>query len=736
MANPDENDPRGGSFSTGASRQTADAAKASASKAKASSSSRSSPTRSKSPAASKTASAGRSSSSSSKTKSMPSGEGSAKKTQQSALSRAKALSKDDTRESSAKKTQQVSSSPSRPKSISSGEGRKTTVSGGVSPGGGRTGKPGDMSQTEAMAAQAALAQMPVNRGLASMLGMPTGDTQAPGQLARDALLGKRQFGQAPMLDAAGNVVGQYSGEAVTPGTAGMTPAVYIEDPSFFAMPGALPPIPFPEAPTAMGTRSGTLAPGAYAFGETADMYGDVGGMFLPSGEQALMASRFRPMLEPQAAGQAPTSVPYSPAGLPNPSGYDIGYTPPGTPFTPEAMTASPTTFYGGSLNTAYESGPQAGGLSGSAGYMPAGQGPTLGAQSMGALPQVGPAAPNPFQAPSAQMGVPPMLEEILPGSPGVRGAFPEQVGPTGDARTYGDFAMADPMMTASPERLDVSVPARPPTPTPAAPQVSPYLAQQFENQAMQGDANRQMVPGMSPMEMDEILQGAPVVQSDPTPTPVPATQPVVQPLPSFNLNEAPRPQQPATAQPATMPAQQIAADTGKTQQGVPAAVALPGVGPLVGGIQGTLRAIGDAITGGRQIFGEDGIIPPSDPYTIDDFMADQRESDRGSDRKQQDREESAGQALVDKLGKGGGGYTVPVQQQVNAPYIPPTVPVQTPQTPTPAYRSYNDLMAAAEAGYPMTMAGGGMVRPSMTNAFTPGSYYAMYDPRKRGLGGM
>jgi len=59
----DANDPRRGSFATGSSRQTADAAKASASKARASSPSisRSTPTRSKSPAASSTAARGASS---------------------------------------------------------------------------------------------------------------------------------------------------------------------------------------------------------------------------------------------------------------------------------------------------------------------------------------------------------------------------------------------------------------------------------------------------------------------------------------------------------------------------------------------------------------------------------------------------------------------------------------------------------------------------------------------------
>ena len=81
----------------------------------------------------------------------------------------------------------------------------------------------------------------------------------------------------------------------------------------------------------------------------------------------------------------------------------------------------------------------------------------------------------------------------------------------------------------------------------------------------------------------------------------------------------------------------------------------------------------------------------------------------------------------------------------------PPVPPQATPTPTPApppygapllpvdggmapyYQSYGDLSRAAGL---VGMKEGGMVRPSMTNAFTPGSYYAAYDPFKRGVGGM
>jgi hypothetical protein len=176
-------------------------------------------------------------------------------------------------------------------------------------------------------------------------------------------------------------------------------------------------------------------------------------------------------------------------------------------------------------------------------------------------------------------------------------------------------------------------------------------------------------------------------------------------------------------------------------QPVPAAVGIPGVGPVIGGIQNAVRNVGDVLTGERPVFGEGGVFPANEGYRNEDgsFNFDEWAADNSEDKSDRAEATNPTEGLP---GKGKGGeYVPPGQAPVNPPYIPPTgalppgVPV-TPVTPTPYYRSYNDLMAAAQMGYPMAMAAGGMVKPGMTNAFVPGSYYASYDPRKRGLGGM
>lgn len=186
-----------------------------------------------------------------------------------------------------------------------------------------------------------------------------------------------------------------------------------------------------------------------------------------------------------------------------------------------------------------------------------------------------------------------------------------------------------------------------------------------------------------------------------------------------------------TAPTASVSPEQIAADTADTAGFRTAAANIarvPGIGPTVAGV---LEGIGSAFGDGDGPFG----LPANERFTIDDFTEAQREMDRGSGGER--RAAGGFSGLFDLLGKGGGlGRGSTEQASDNPPYIPPSIPAQVPQTPTPAYQSYNDLMAAAMMGYPIGMASGGMVRPSMTNAFTPGSYYAMYDPRKRGLGGM
>ncbi len=109
-----------------------------------------------------------------------------------------------------------------------------------------------------------------------------------------------------------------------------------------------------------------------------------------------------------------------------------------------------------------------------------------------------------------------------------------------------------------------------------------------------------------------------------------------------------------------------------------------------------------------------------------------------------------------EMSRGGEGGGMAMSGSPNPPLIPPltpapvapvapvtptfTPPVYTPPpppTPTRGYQSYFDLMRARnQPGIIPGLAGGGMVQPGMTNAFAPGSYYAAYDPRRRGLGGM
>jgi hypothetical protein len=80
-------------------------------------------------------------------------------------------------------------------------------------------------------------------------------------------------------------------------------------------------------------------------------------------------------------------------------------------------------------------------------------------------------------------------------------------------------------------------------------------------------------------------------------------------------------------------AEMIAADTAATAGGIPEGSYAPmGGGPLA--IGANLLNPLNQITGGNPIFGENGLIPPSDPYTIEDFMRDQAEMDRGPENRE------------------------------------------------------------------------------------------------------
>lgn len=184
----------------------------------------------------------------------------------------------------------------------------------------------------------------------------------------------------------------------------------------------------------------------------------------------------------------------------------------------------------------------------------------------------------------------------------------------------------------------------------------------------------------------------------------------------------------ATAPTGSMSPQQIAANTAATAGGVPMGVGIPGVGPMIGGMQNFFGGVRDVFSGDRPFFGEGGFLP-ADTRTSDDWFAEQAEMSRGSDRQSfMNADPVPTEDLAPET------EAVPEMVDPVAPTVPYT-PVPPP-VPTYGYQSYNDLMAAAQMGYPVGMAGGGMVQPGMTSAFAPGSYYASYDPRRRGLGGM
>lgn len=337
---------------------------------------------------------------------------------------------------------------------------------------------------------------------------------------------------------------------------------------------------------------------------------------------------------------------------------------------------------------------------------------------------------------SAPTGRPPQAMSTSPtmyyGRPG-----PENpqvaLGPAPDAYAafVPAFGLAPPNMGATPS-VDFS--------TPAPTGISP-VAEDFGPMPPTDISYPSEI--MAPMRMEPLF---------PLPSAGPInTAPTVQP--TTDLTTAPTPTRP-TAPTTSVSPQQIAADTAATAQGVPRAVSIPAVGPMIGGIQNVFSGIGDVLSGDRQLFGENGLLL-GDTRTLDDILAEQAEMSRGSDRGgflgDRGGTPEIGPTAVPGGGTGFGGGTPeidptaipeekppwwpegmpwPPEPEAVAPVAPqPFVP--PPPTPTFGYQSYNDLMAAVQLGMPMGMAGGGMV-----NGFAPGSYYAQYDPRRRGLGGM
>lgn len=216
---------------------------------------------------------------------------------------------------------------------------------------------------------------------------------------------------------------------------------------------------------------------------------------------------------------------------------------------------------------------------------------------------------------------------------------------------------------------------------------------------------------------------------------------------------APAPIAPAPAPIAPAPAPIAPAPAAAPAGPVPAMPASPDLAPVTTGegvppsslglgIRAGLDTAGRVFGGFGQQFG-DFIRNFGTANEIDPFER-MRERNRRGDRGRRDDDD-------DDVSPPTTGTEIPEQPPSWWPPGMPWPPTTTPGTPapppftqppyeytppsgmTPYYQSYGDLSRAAGL---VGMREGGMVRPSMTNAFTPGSYYAAYDPFKRGVGGI
>lgn len=229
----------------------------------------------------------------------------------------------------------------------------------------------------------------------------------------------------------------------------------------------------------------------------------------------------------------------------------------------------------------------------------------------------------------------------------------------------------------------------------------------------------------------QTIPGAPSFDAAVTANPAAAPMSAPATPPSVPFSPPPVASDSAFAQGA-LSASGISADTSATAQGVPHGSFAPMAGGPV--LAGGLLAMGanaiNPLMQGR-LFGEGGIFPA-------DSRAGMSAADIAAEIAAQggspDRETGQGMGQDLLLPPAPPGYQP--SAATPPPYVQPPIPQLSPATPTPYYQSYNDLMSAVRRGRPMGMAAGGAVSPGMQNAFTPGSYYASYDPRRRGLGGM
>lgn len=393
------------------------------------------------------------------------------------------------------------------------------------------------------------------------------------------------------------------------------------------------------------------------------------------------------------AGDLPLQTDYRSYALPGPA--------------PEAMISPPPVFFGGSLNAVDSAGQP---LSASDDrYAASVPGFALADQPRPAAPQAGIAS---LPLPSGDFSAPPaFLEEILPGSPGVRGlsVIPGGVRPstaTPDLDTFtpreGDLPLetdygtprspsASPVSQSSvsglgafPEGASSSA-ARVPPSFDDALNINAFEAGQFGDVPVEGDLPMRLRadPGPRPAVQTGTLPS--IDLTEPTATAQLAAERAAQervvseeaqrriaemraarqadPLAQYDFGESSAVlgatdlsqgtglggmglQASSSGSSLAPTAANIAADTAASAIGIPersfapmqgAPTSLEGtllagaanaVNPLLRGQDTGERGFLRRITGGRPLFGEDGIIPPSDPYTIEQFMADQEEMDQ------------------------------------------------------------------------------------------------------------
>jgi len=407
-------------------------------------------------------------------------------------------------------------------------------------------------------------------------------------------------------------------------------------------------------------------------------------------QQGVGASRIPPDLDTSTpvAGDLPLGTDYQSYALPGPA--------------PEAVVSPPPLFFGGSLNSAAGQAPAL--SAGDDRYAASVPGFALPDQARQTAPRAGiaslPVPAGDFAAPQA------FLEEILPGSPGVRGVSVIPQG-TRPSTIPPDLDTSTPVEGDLPLRTDYGEP-RPAAPGPsrqaavpgfgALPEIAPSSAARVPpsfDDALNIDAFGATPFGDVPYEGDLPMR----LSTDPGPRPAGQAS-VSQPTATEALaaaRAAEQAQVSAEAQRRIAQMQEdrasgrygfeerpaligetdlsqgtglggtglqasssgsslaptpanIAADTAASALGVPegsfapaiggpsigaqlAAAGINAVNPLLRG-QDTGDGFLSRITGGRPLFGEDGIIPPSDPFTIDDFMASQAAmEEEGADRR-------------------------------------------------------------------------------------------------------